>query len=54
LEATTYKNGVIALTSRDQCAIVLLVEHPVNAVKLMGEVGEILPQRVDGHGGKVE
>jgi hypothetical protein len=51
LEATTYKNGVITLTSRDQCTMKLFVKHPVNAVKLMGEVGEILPQRVDGHGG---
>jgi hypothetical protein len=51
LETTAYKDSIITLTSGNLCAIVLLVEHPTNAVKLMGEVGEILPQRVDGHDG---
>jgi hypothetical protein len=51
LETTAYKNGVITLTSGNLCAMKLFVKHPVNAVKLMGEVGEILPQRVDGHDG---
>jgi hypothetical protein len=51
LEATAYKDSIITLTSGNLCAIVLLVEHPANAVELVGEVGEILPQRMDGHDG---
>jgi hypothetical protein len=48
LESTTNKNGIGTLTTRDLGSVDFLVEHPLDTVELVGEVGEVLPQRVEG------
>ena len=47
LESASNKNGIGTLTTRDIGSIDFLVEHPVDTIELVGEVGEVLPQRVE-------
>jgi hypothetical protein len=47
LETAMNKGGIRSLATRDLGTIDFLVEHPLDTIELVGEVGEVLPQRVE-------